>query len=120
MQVVILIDALDEADAPGNLPLDNPVLQLMLHQLSCLPRNVRVITSTRSAPHLMGPLRRKFNGALELSPTMVRRRETTLAQLERRLMGRFGATAAAAVMGCGGGEKNLVYYRFGGGRGTGV
>ncbi|GLC68369.1 hypothetical protein PLESTF_000683700 [Pleodorina starrii] len=110
-QVVLLIDAMDEADSPSQLPLDNSVLQLMLHQLACLPRNVRVITSTRSAPHLMGPLRRKFHGALELTPAMVRRRETTLAALERRLTSRFGAAAAAAVMGrAGAGETNLVYY----------
>ncbi len=114
-QVLLLIDAMDEADARGGLPLDNPVLQvarrgvsggrrrygclieglgvgagcgrpaayegssvgpgltcaprcapllarppqLMLHQLSNLPRNVRIVTSTRAAPHLLGPLRRK-------------------------------------------------------------
>ncbi|GIL47581.1 hypothetical protein Vafri_4369 [Volvox africanus] len=109
-QVVLLIDAMDEADSASQLPLDNSVLQLMLHQLSCLPRNVRVITSTRSAPHLMGPLRRKFNGALELTPAMVRKRETTLTSLERRLTSRFGATAAAAMMGRASGETNLVYY----------
>ncbi|KXZ56037.1 hypothetical protein GPECTOR_2g1589 [Gonium pectorale] len=109
-QVVLLIDAMDEADTHSQLPLDNPVLQLMLHQLSCLPRNVRLITSTRSAPHLMGPLRRKFHGALELTPAMVRRKETTLSQVERRLMSRFGRDAAAAVIACGGGESNLVYY----------
>ncbi|GLI58954.1 hypothetical protein VaNZ11_000672 [Volvox africanus] len=109
-QVVLLIDAMDEADSASQLPLDNSILQLMLHQLSCLPRNVRVITSTRSAPHLMGPLRRKFNGALELTPAMVRKRETTLTALERRLTSRFGATAAAAMMGRASGETNLVYY----------
>ncbi|KAG2452564.1 hypothetical protein HYH02_002801 [Chlamydomonas schloesseri] len=109
-QVVLLVDAMDEADSQSQLPLDNPVLQLMLHQLSSLPRNVRIVTSTRSAPHLMGPLRRKFQGALELTPAMVRKRESTLAQLERRVCSRFGAEVASAVMANGGGENNLVYY----------
>ncbi|PNW74724.1 hypothetical protein CHLRE_12g512750v5 [Chlamydomonas reinhardtii] len=109
-QVVLLIDAMDEADSQSQLPLDNPVLQLMLHQLSSLPRNVRIVTSTRSAPHLMGPLRRKFQGALELTPAMVRKRESTLAQLERRVCSRFGANVAGAVMSHSGGENNLVYF----------
>ncbi|KAG2494495.1 hypothetical protein HYH03_007264 [Edaphochlamys debaryana] len=109
-QIVVLIDAMDEADSHAQLPLDNSVLQLMLHQLSCLPRNVKIITSTRSAPHLMGPLRRKFHGALELTPSMVRKRESTLIQLERRLALRFGEASAKAAMSTGAGESNLVYY----------
>lgn len=109
-QVVLLVDAMDEADTPSQMPLDNSVLQLMLHQLSSLPRNVRVITSTRSSPHLMGPLRRKFHGALELTPAMVRKKETTLMQVQRRLASRFGADVAETVMASGEGENNLVYY----------
>lgn len=80
-----MLDALDEADKPpaphhpsgssgrpasshgsssASAPsaLDNKVLQLLLHQLSQLPRCVRILTTTRPEKHLVEPLRSRWVG----------------------------------------------------------
>ncbi|EFJ49075.1 hypothetical protein VOLCADRAFT_104512 [Volvox carteri f. nagariensis] len=100
-QILMVLDALDEADkAPqpthctgastsssspsSSTPsaLDNKVLQLLLHQLSLLPSCVRILTTIRPDPHLLGPIRTRFPDLLELTPGELRKQDKTHAVMQ--------------------------------------
>ncbi|KAG2433437.1 hypothetical protein HXX76_008494 [Chlamydomonas incerta] len=124
-QVLLVLDALDEADkgaaggsgGSGSAPasaLDNKVLQLLLHQLSLLPPNVRLLTSCRPERHLLEPLRSRFPRLQDFAPSQLRRAERTQAAMQKKLVERFGEAPAKQLLqaggALGGGEASLVYF----------
>ncbi|GIM11101.1 hypothetical protein Vretimale_14612, partial [Volvox reticuliferus] len=131
-QILLVLDALDEADktpqpatsgtataaTASPSALDNKVLQLLLHQLSLLPDNVRILATIRPDPHLLGPMRDRFPNLRELTPGMLRRQDKTQSVMQTRLVERFGDAAAKQLLAAGGGggggggagEASLVYY----------
>lgn len=56
--VVILVDALDEAE--GGCSIDNPLLRLLQDHVSRLPEWVRLIITSRPEAHIVRALRAKF------------------------------------------------------------
>jgi hypothetical protein len=108
-QILLVLDALDEADKapqpvhsnPGAKggkggaaasvassspsPLDNKVLQLLLHQLSALPSHVRILATIRPDPHLLVPLHTRFPDLRELTPGQLRRLDKTHAVMQVRV-----------------------------------